>query len=460
MRAPRLVPFALAAAALALLSGCGPREIEPRILDYFTEEVVRRHDEYKVPLRLNLLWDMVLYLGFMAVLLRGKLNLRLKQACERVGARWGEKLGRVGLLARVGAVFTRLWGDTTWSGALLFAVAFLAIQTGLNLPTAWYFTWYYAHLHGTSVEPIGRWAYDLSKAFASESFFLALLAFGLYGLARRRRNWWLLLGIPSAIGITTLGGMLDPLNAQLYFEHTKVPEGPLKAGIVDVLKKAKVEYEDVYLEKHRDVSRRADAYIAGEGPTRRIVLWDNTTTLLTADEVALAIAHELGHLQDRSPSRPIFAGLAILPLLFGLAWSLRKLGATGKFGFEDDRDIASLPMVLLLFWLLGTLTDPLANAYSRHLERRADRYALELVPKPEAFRSMMVKLSRNNLADVHPPAWIRYLLASHPAVMDRIDAAEAFAREKGIALPRPKPEDFPIPPELDPLVASRVKKGG
>jgi Zn-dependent protease with chaperone function len=116
------------------------------------------------------------------------------------------------------------------------------------------------------------------------------------------------------------------------------------------------------------------------------VLWDNLIAAMTPDEIANAVAHELGHLKDRSPGRLVFASIAIIPTLWALALLLRWLGRGGRFGFEDDRDVASLPMLFFLCWLGSLFVDPLGNAYSRHLERRADQYAFELLEKPAAFR--------------------------------------------------------------------------
>ena len=113
--------------------------------------------------------------------------------------------------------------------------------------------------------------------------------------------------------------------------------------------------------------------------------------------------------------------------------------------------MASLPAFVFLYWLILLPIDPIASAYSRHMERRADQFALELLEEPAAFRSMMVKIARNNLIDVHPPAYIRLFYANHPPVMERIAAAEAFAAAHGLSLPEPTPESFVLPEAFDPL---------
>lgn len=456
----------LAAALLLVLSACAPREVEPELLRYFTAETVRRHDEFKLPLRLNMIVDPMVYLTFVGVLFGFKLNRRLRLWCERVTRRWGEALGRVRVLSRLGAVLTTMWKDDTWGGAVLFSVCFMLLMYALNFPAALYFTWWYEHQHGTSVETLPHWFWDVFKIAVTEAPALGALVFGLYGLARRRKDWWLLIGVPSAVGILLLGGVLDPLRTQVFRDQEKLPDGPLKQAVAATFAKAKVEYEDVYVEKQAKYTRRTNAAIVGDGPTRRIVLWDTLITAMTPEEIANALAHELGHLEDRSPGRLFIASVAVIPALWALALLLRRLGRKGRFGFEDDRDVASLPMMFFLCWLGSLVADPIGNAYSRHLEGRADQYALELLEQPAAFRSLMVKIARNNLADLHPPAYIRHIFASHPAVMDRIAAAEAFAQARNLPMPEPRPELFVLPEELDPLKQqdkereARAKKKG
>jgi STE24 endopeptidase len=439
---------------LCLLPACGPREIEPAVLRYFSASVVAAHDAYILPKRYFGLLSMAIYFAFIGLFLGFKLNRRLKLGCEAVAARMGHRLAAVGLLARLGAVMTRMWRDETWGGALLFAAAYVGILFVIGLPGTFYFDWYFPREHGTSVTSLGRFVWDGVKALGIEVVMLSMLTFGIYGAARWLRRWWLIVGIVSGIGIFVAGGVLDPINEQLYHKHERFPDGPTKEKITEVLKKAHVEYEDIFLQKMSDVTRYTNAYIAGEGPTRRIVVWDTFAAAMTPEEVANGVAHEVGHLNDHAPGRLVFASLLALPLLYGLVRALRRLGRKGRFGFDDDRDVASLPMVFLLYLFFGMITDPLSSAYSRHLEARADRYGLELLEQPAVFRSMLVKLARTNLADVHPPAWVAVRL-SHPPVMERIEATEAFARERGIELPAPTPGAFAIPEQSDPLKAAK-----
>ena len=59
---------------------------------------------------------------------------------------------------------------------------------------------------------------------------------------------------------------------------------------------------------------------------------------------------------------------------------------------------------------------PLGNMWSRRREVMADEYALESTHMPDAFVTAMTRLANQNLADAEPPAWVEFLLHSHPSI--------------------------------------------
>jgi STE24 endopeptidase len=91
--------------------------------------------------------------------------------------------------------------------------------------------------------------------------------------------------------------------------------------------------------------------------------------------------------------------------------------------------VAALPLFALAMLLFGLLVMPVGNFMSRQMERAADRYALRTTGKAVAFRSVMLKLAGQNLAEADPPAWVRFLFHSHPAVAERVRLAESVKRE-------------------------------
>ncbi|HHT9132927.1 MAG TPA: hypothetical protein ACFYED_10640, partial [Candidatus Tripitaka californicus] len=70
------------------------------------------------------------------------------------------------------------------------------------------------------------------------------------------------------------------------------------------------------------------------------------------------------------------------------------------------QDVATLPIFLLVIGAFAVVLLPLENAYSRHLERQCDLYALDKTRNPQAFISAMEKLADKNLADRNPGSLI------------------------------------------------------
>ena len=110
-----------------------------------------------------------------------------------------------------------------------------------------------------------------------------------------------------------------------------------------------------------------------------------------------------------------------------LAWA----GRGGRFRRTGPADMAAVPLVLLVFFVLSLVSLPLQNAISRRMEAAADRTALELTHDPAAFIRSEVQLARAGLADLAPPRAVVLLLYTHPPTVERIRMAESFAARQG-----------------------------
>jgi STE24 endopeptidase len=85
-----------------------------------------------------------------------------------------------------------------------------------------------------------------------------------------------------------------------------------------------------------------------------------------------------------------------------------------------------MPLMLLGAGTLSLLMMPIANAISRQNERKADRFALQLTGRPDAFISAMRRLGAQNLAEERPSALVRVLFYTHPPLDERVAMARAF----------------------------------
>jgi STE24 endopeptidase len=91
---------------------------------------------------------------------------------------------------------------------------------------------------------------------------------------------------------------------------------------------------------------------------------------------------------------------------------------------------------MVVVGFLGSLAmfplTPLFSFLSRRDEREADRFASVLTGHPEALADALIKLSRENLSNLHPHPLYAKFYYSHPPVVERIrDLRGQKAEDRG-----------------------------
>lgn len=321
-----------------------------------------------------------------------------------------------------------------WIVDALFAAAYSLLMLVLGLPLRYVRGYVVEHGFGLSNQDHRAWLTDLGKGTALGLALEAPLTAVSYAVIRRSPRWWWLILSALALPFTVLLAQLYPvLIAPIFNTFTPLRDANLAARIQALAARAGVPVAEVTRMDMSRQTRKANAFFAGLGPTRRIALGDTLIEGFTPDEIEVIVAHELGH----QVHKDIWKSVALGSLTtLGGAFVLSRLGPAllarlgDRLGVRRLDDIASLPLLGLLLSLLSTLGLPLANAASRALmERPADRYALTLTGRYDAFISAMEKLARLNLSDPNPPALIKYLLYSHPPVAERIATARRLRAE-------------------------------
>ena len=97
-----------------------------------------------------------------------------------------------------------------------------------------------------------------------------------------------------------------------------------------------------------------------------------------------------------------------------------------RFGFSDLSDIASLPLILVLFSIASLVVTPVALAIQRHFEHEADRFGLEITRDNYAAATAFVTLQQENLGVPRPGPIYTWWRASHPSLGDRIDFSNEY----------------------------------
>jgi STE24 endopeptidase len=413
-------------------------------LRYFTADEIREWRAFREPHYVAghamFAVDVALYVWL--VFFHG--SRRIKGACDRLAERW-LPANRHGVLLRV---MDRVWRDRTWVGALLFVLAFTTLFALTSLPKQAYFLLVYDKRYGLSTYTVPRFIRDFSVGTLQGIVLLSVLMFSLYALMRRVDRWWIPLGIVAA-AFSVFSGVIDPYREVLQFEDKPLADGPARTAVSSVLSRAHVENAGIYVRNASRVTKAGDALFVGQGPSRRIIIYDNLLAALTPRELAVVIGHEAGHVGESRLWPSIATAAVMFALIFALDRILRAMARRPRFGLSGHADPAGLPVAFLLVTVFIEVAEPFSSAYTRSLERAADAFGIEITADPDAFVSMLVKVARLDKVDVDPPAWIRWEF-THPTVLDRIAFGESKKKEAGDPINRPPPgTSLPSPTAID-----------
>jgi STE24 endopeptidase len=322
------------------------------------------------------------------------------------------------------------WAPRPWAADALYTVLYSGLTLLINLPLSYIRGYAVEHRYGLSNQSHRAWLTDLGKGTALGLAFEVPLSVASYAVIRRSPRWWWLILSGLALPFTVLLAQLYPvLIAPIFNTFVPVADPDLERRVRALAERAGVRVAQVTQMDMSRQTRKANAFFAGLGPTKRIALGDTLVEQFTPDEVEVIVAHELGHQVHHDIWKGVAAGsLASLGGAFLLSRLAEPLARRfqARLGFAHIHDIASVPLLGLLLSVLSVLGMPLSNGFSRRaVERPADRYALDLTGHHDAFISSMRKLTRLNLVDPNPPRLVKLLLYSHPPIAERIAMAEA-----------------------------------
>ena len=102
--------------------------------------------------------------------------------------------------------------------------------------------------------------------------------------------------------------------------------------------------------------------------------------------------------------------------LFGGQWQVRRV-----------EEVAGLPLLAGLSVLFLFLATPVTNSISRTSEYQADIFGLDAARKPDAFATVILKLS--TYRKLEPGKWEEIIFYDHPSGRTRIETAMRWKKE-------------------------------
>lgn len=303
----------------------------------------------------------------------------------------------------------------------------------LDLPLAYYSEYEIEKRFGLSNQTKGGWfVFFFKRAVLSFFFSMGLLVL-LYAVVWTfPHRWWIWAWAAYALVSYAAGKVFPVWIVPLFYKYDRVTDGELRSRILRLTERFGLPIENLYSLNLSKTTKKANAAFMGIGRTRRVVLSDTLTANFTPEEIEIVVAHELGHYKHRDILKQLAFGLAASFAAFAIAGRL-IVEISPHYGYSGAGDVAAMPLLFFIFYLFGLVLTPVQSAFSRRMERAADRFSLEAVRNVPAFVSCMEKLARVNLSDPNPNPLYEWFFYDHPAIARRIRLARDWEASRSAA---------------------------
>lgn len=315
------------------------------------------------------------------------------------------------------------FGAGIWSQALvLFALAMILGLPGL--PLDWWSTFKLEERFGFNKSTQKLWIVDKIKGLVIGLIIgLPLLALLLFLVQSAGPLWWvwgfavffifqLIMVVAYPMFIMPLFNKMEPLE-----------DGPLKTRLFDLANRTGFKAQTILKMDGSKRSSHSNAFFAGFGRFRRIVLFDTLMEQMEEDELEAVLAHEIGHYKlGHIPKMVALSAVTTLVMFAVLGWLSASEWFPMAFYFSQDASTQFVPVLLLFMMLSGLLTfwlSPLTSRLSRKHEYEADAFARDAMSSAAPLSQALRKLHKENLSNLTPHPLYSSFHYSHPTLLER-----------------------------------------
>jgi len=309
---------------------------------------------------------------------------------------------------------------TLWHGAVLI-VSVLALRALIGLPLTLYRIFGIEERFGFNKMTPKLFVIDALKVIALAAVIgVPLLVLVLWLMAGAGRYWWLYVWGVLVVFSIVMQVLVPAFILPWFYKLSPLEDPALAARVERLLGRCGFRSRGLYVMDGSKRSAHGNAFFAGVGAAKRIVLFDTLVERLAPGEVEAVLAHELGHYKLNHIKKNLaigfattLAGLCVLGLLVGEPWFYAGLGVHAQ----------TLAVALLLFLLVTPVftffLDPLAALLSRKYEFEADAYAVGHSAAEDLVHAL-VKLYKDNSSTLTPDPLHSAFYDSHPPAATRI----------------------------------------
>lgn len=319
----------------------------------------------------------------------------------------------------------RFGGDSEYANGLLFVAAWFGICVIFYQPFRLYRLFHLEARYGFNRTTVRTYIADglkglvLAALLGVPTFLAVIWFFAATG------DWawvfcWILIVIVQFILVSVAPVVIMPM----FNKFSSLEAGELRSAIEAYAASQNFAISGVFTMDGSKRSAKSNAFFAGFGKSRRIVLFDTLIENHTVPELLAVVAHEMGHCKKRHIPKGIILSILSTGLsLYILSVFIANPGLFDAFGMADISIYAGLVFVAYLYTPVATILGVAGAVVSRRFEYEADAFAAA-TSDATAMISALKKLSSDNYANLTPHPLKVFISYSHPPVLHRIAAIE------------------------------------
>lgn len=307
-------------------------------------------------------------------------------------------------------------------GGVLFVLGLLYGETILSIPFSLYKNFSIENRYGFNTLTGKLWLTDLIKSTVISTILLSIIVAAALSLVQYTpRWWWLWVWLVFLLFSIFLMYISPYVIEPLFFKFEPVQTEGLEEEIRALMGKAGLKVSSVFQVDASKRSLHSNAYFSGIGRVKRIVLFDTLLESMNKSEILAVLAHEVGHWKKKHVlKRIVLTETVALGTIFIAYKLLAWKELPSVIGLQGGSFYVRLAVLGFLGSLLMFPLTPALSILSRKHEWQADGYACKLTGRPLDLASALIKLSKENLANLHPHPLYAAFYYSHPPVVQRV----------------------------------------
>lgn len=320
--------------------------------------------------------------------------------------------------------FLRSYIDSYYVRGCVYLFGITTLFSIVHMPLDWYSTFVVEEKYGFNTTTLKLWITDKLKGTILSILFGSPVICGvLYFIEAHPHTWWIYSFVFIFAFQILLMLIFPVLIAPLFNTFENLKDSELEQKINRLADALSFESKGIFQIDGSKRSAHANAYFAGFGRGRRIVLYDTLISKLTHDEICAVLAHEIGHAKKHHILYSVLVSGVILCVgLYIASILLNNTEFFTAFGIHTPSAYALLLLISVASEPMLFFISPLLSSFSRKNEYEADAYAVSAVKTADTLESALIRLSVDSLSNLSPHPLYSFFHYSHPTLSERIRA--------------------------------------